>query len=199
MAVGHGKPVANAAAVGHIRAWLDDFVIGLNLCPFALPLQNADNLRIAICPDQSTAELRRAFLCELDLLQKSTEAEVATTLLAFSAALEDFGDYLDFLEQAQALLEDAGLEGLVQLASFHPHYQFAGEHALAASHYSNRSPYPLIHFLREDMLTRVLMEDADPDAIPARNVAKLETLGPDELERRWRALFDSDEPAVKAP
>lgn len=194
MSVAPGKPVAAADAVGHIRAWLDEFVIGLNLCPFARPLRSADNLRIAICLERAPAELERAFLRELDLLQANTEAEIATTLLGFPAALDDFGDYLDFLEQAQELLEEAGLDGVVQLASFHPHYQFAGEHAMAASHYSNRSPYPLIHFLREDMLTRALMEAADPDAIPARNIATLEALGRDELERRWRALFQVPEP-----
>ena len=90
---------------------------------------------------------------------------------------------------AQALLDAAGLEGLVQLASFHPDYLFAGEPEDAASHYSNRAPYPLIHLLREDMLTRVLADGSDPGEIPTRNIATLEAIGVDELARRWRDMF----------
>ncbi len=177
-----------ACAEDRIRAWLEQFVVGLNLCPFARPLLAADNLRIALCGDCEPRALRQAFLQELDLLQRSSEAEIATTLLAFPAALQDFENYLDFLDQAQSLLVAAGLEGVVQLASFHPLYQFAGEAPGAASHYSNRSPYPLIHLLREEMLTRLLAGDADAEVIPQRNIATLEAIGTAELARRWRAL-----------
>jgi len=180
-------PVSNAEQ--HIRAWLAEFVVGLNLCPFARPLLGAKNLRIAICEDTAPAALRRAFLLELDLLQGSTEQEVATTLLAFPHALTDFEEYLAFLDQAQELLQQSGLEGLVQLASFHPRYRFEGESENAASHYSNRSPYPLIHLLREDMLSRALDDFADPDKIPDRNIETLGDIGAQELERRWKAIF----------
>ena len=173
----------------HVRHWLADFVVGLNLCPFARPLLGASNLRIAVCEETDTTAMRRAFLQELDLLQRSTEQDIATTLLIYPQALQDFNDYLVFLEDAQDLLHDSGLEGLVQLASFHPDYCFAGEEPDAASHYSNRSPYPIIHLLREDMLTRALEDFADPQAVPQRNIETLTALGVDELERRWRALF----------
>jgi len=173
----------------HIRAWLNDFVVGLNLCPFARPLLGAPNLRIAICEESDTASLRRAFLQELDLLQRSTEQEVATTLLAFPLALQDFEDYLQFLYQAQDLVAESGLEGLVQLAGFHPLYRFEGEEPGAASHYSNRAPYPLIHLLREDMLSHALEDFADPEQIPVRNIETLKNIGVEELERRWRAFF----------
>jgi hypothetical protein len=178
-----------SAAQRHIRAWLDEFVVGLNLCPFARPLLGADNLRIAICDAAEPAALRRAFLLELDLLQGSTEQEVATTLLAFPHALTDFDDYLAFLDRAQQLLVESGLEGLLQLASFHPQYRFEGKEENAASNYSNRAPYPLIHLLREDMLSRVLDDFADPDKIPERNIETLDTIGAEELERRWQAIF----------
>lgn len=178
-----------SAVERHIRTWLDEFVVGLNLCPFARPLLGADNLRIAICEDSSPEALRRAFLLELDLLQSSTEREVATTLLTFPHALTDFDDYLEFLDRAQQLLEESGLEGLVQLASFHPQYRFEGENENAASHYSNRAPYPLIHLLREDMLSRVLDEFTDPEKIPDRNIETLGAIGAEELERRWQAIF----------
>ena len=176
-------------AESHIRAWLKEFVIGLNLCPFARPLLGADNLRIAVCEETDPVLVRRAYLLELDLLQNSTEQEIATSLLAFPHALGDFQDYLQFLDQAQDLLVESGLEGLVQLASFHPQYLFEGEQECAASHYSNRAPYPLIHLLREDMLSRVLEDFADPDQIPDRNIQTLDDIGVEELERRWQAIF----------
>ena len=173
----------------HIRLWLDDFVVGLNLCPFARPLLNASNLRIEVCEASDAAALRSAFLQELNLLQRSTEQDIATTLLAFPHALRDFADYLWFLDDAQALLLEAGLQGLVQLASFHPQYRFAGEASDAASHYSNRAPYPLIHVLRENMLTRALEDFTNPERIPERNIETLNSIGVEELERRWRAIF----------
>jgi uncharacterized protein len=172
----------------HVRRWLDEIVVGLNLCPFARPLLGAPNLRIAVCEETDTPALRMTFLQELDLLQRSTEQEIATTLLAIPRALQDFNDYLEFLEDAQELLYESGLEGLVQLASFHPDYCFAGEAPDAASHYSNRAPYPIIHLLREDMMTRVLEEFPEPERIPQRNIETLTDIGVDELERRWRAL-----------
>jgi hypothetical protein len=184
-----GVPVDPALVEARVRSWLSELVVGLNLCPFARPLVDSDALRIAVCDSGDTAVARRRFLQELDLLQGSSEQAIATTLLAFPAALAEFGDYLDFLDEAQALLAGAGLEGVVQLASFHPRYQFAGEPPGSASHYSNRSPYPLIHLLREDMLSRVLADDSDPQAIPARNIATLEGLGVAALEARWQALF----------
>lgn len=179
------EPEAVEAAV---RAWLESFVIGLNLCPFARPLLDSPSLRIAICESTSHRENQRAFLAELDHLQACTEAEVATTLLVLPHSLQDFEDYLDFIDQCQRLLSAAGLEGVVQLASFHPDYLFAGEALDDPSHYSNRSPYPMIHLLREDMLSRVLDDGADPGLIPARNIQTLRGLGVAELERRRRAL-----------
>ena len=176
-------------AEGHIRAWLQRFVVDLNLCPFARPLLGQASLRIAICVETEQACLRRAFLEELDLLQRSTEAEIATTLLVFPRALAAFEDYLAFLAETEYLLVEAGLEGLVQLASFHPLYRFEGEAEAAPGAYSNRAPYPLVHLLREDMLTRMLADCIDPEQIPARNIETLEAIGIAPLERRWQALF----------
>jgi hypothetical protein len=177
-----------------IRAWLETFVVGLKLCPFAGPYVQRNNalasrLRISICREIEAEALHRAFLQELDCLQSCSEQSVATTLLVFPNALQSFDEYLDFLDDAQSVLEPAGLEGLVQLASFHPQYQFEGEPEGAASHYSNRAPYPLIHLLREDMLERVLLEFPNPEGIPGENIKTLEELGVSELKVRYRALF----------
>ncbi len=176
-------------AEAQTRRWLAEFVVGLNLCPFARPMLESPQLRIAVCGDTDLESLQRALLSELDLLQSSPESEIATSLLVFTHALGEFDDYLDFLDLAGELLSRAGLEGLVQLASFHPDYRFEGEAEGAASHYSNRSPWPTIHLIREDMLERVLVDFPDPEGIPGRNVAVLEGIGLAELEKRWRALL----------
>ena len=135
-----------------IRAWLENFVVGLNLCPFAAPVVTSDGLRIKICESTDLEQIMQTFLIELNLIQSTSELDIATTLLVIPNALGDFEDYLDVVDIAETLLIDAGLEGVIQLASFHPQYQFAEEPVESASHFSNRSPYPLIHFLREDMM-----------------------------------------------
>jgi uncharacterized protein len=182
-------PLTVERAKQHVQDWLREFVIGLNLCPFARPLLGEPCLRIAVCEGTKEAALRTAFLSELDLLITSPEQQIATTLLVFPHALRGFDTYLDFFASAQALLVDAGLEGIVQIASFHPHYRFAGEPPDAASHFSNRSPYPIIHLLREEMLSRVLEDFAGPERIPERNIAALDAIGAAELERRCQAIL----------
>lgn len=194
--------VASVTDVARVRAhtlrWLAEFVVGLDLCPFARPLLVADTLRIAVSEAESSESLRRVFLLELDLLQSTPEYEIASTLLVLPRSLEDFEHYLEFLDEARELLGEAGLDGLVQLASFHPRYLFCGESPESASHYSNRAPYPSIHLLREDMLSRVLADFPDPGAIPARNIATLTALGTEELATRWRGLFvDPDQTLAK--
>jgi hypothetical protein len=173
----------------HTRAWLESFVVGLDLCPFAAGLLNSPELRITVSGALAVDDLRREFLSELDLLVTSPEEEVATTLLVLPNALASFEDYLDFLDEAQALVGAAGLEDLVQLASFHPQYQFEGEALDSPTNYSNRSPYPVLHLLRENMLTRVLDGFPEPEKIPERNIRTLKDLGLTEVQQRWRALF----------
>ena len=95
----------------------------------------------------------------------------------------------DFLNEAQGLLDAAGLDGLLQLASFHPHYRFEGEAVESPGNYSNRSPYPLVHFLRENMLTRFLAQYEGASEIPARNIQTLSALGRAALGARWNKLF----------
>jgi hypothetical protein len=171
-----------------VRVWLEHFVVGLNLCPFAAPVVSSDRLRIKICESTDLDQVMHTFLSELDLIQSSSELDIATTLLVIPNALDDFEDYLDVIDLAETLLIDAGLEGVIQLASFHPHYQFAEEPAESASHFSNRSPYPLIHFLREDMIARALGSFSNPETIPVKNISILESIGREEIERRWKNI-----------
>ena len=169
----------------HIRGWLHECVLALDLCPFAAPVIKDESLRIAISEATTTQRQLQDLLAELDLLQNSDEAEISTTLLVFDSGLSDFEEFLDLLELGQGLLEEAGLEALVQLASFHPDYCFEGETAAAVSNFTNRSPLPVLHLLRESMLTRVLEQYPDPAAIPQRNIARLQAMGREKVEALW--------------
>ena len=168
------------------RHWLHDCVLALELCPFAAPVVADDSLRIAVSEATDRPGQLQDFLAELDRLQGCDEREISTTLLVYASSAGDFDEFLDLLAQAQSLLEEAGLEGLVQLASFHPDYRFAGEDPEALSHFTNRSPRPTLHLLREAMLTRVLADYPDPEDIPRRNIMRLEAIGRDEVQRLWR-------------
>ena len=172
----------------HIRDWLQTFIVELNLCPFARPVLASDALRITVCESEDINQLTQSFLTELDLIQQSSEREIATTLLVMPNALESFDEYLMFLDNAEALIEELSLDGTIQLASFHPEYLFDGESENSASHFSNRSPYPVIHFLREDMLTDALESFTNPEQIPQRNISTLEKIGRAEIELRWQQL-----------
>jgi len=181
------KP-ARAEVERKTLGWVKDFVVGLNLCPFARPLLASDALRVTVCEDTEDEGVAAALLDEIQLIQKASESEVATTLIVFPNVLQRFDDYLTFLDGAQQLLEEMDLLGVLQLASFHPDYQFAGEPLDAASHFSNRAPFPMIHLLREDMVTRALETYPNPEQIPERNIQKLEDLGRERLQQMLTAL-----------
>ena len=168
--------------------WVKDFVVGLNLCPFARPLLASDALRVTVCEATDDESIAEALLAEIELIKTASEAEIATTLVVFSNALQRFDAYLAFLDGAQQLIEQMDLLGVLQLASFHPNYQFAGEPMEAASHFTNRAPFPMIHLLREDMLTRALETYPNPEQIPERNIQKLEDLGRERLQQMLTAL-----------
>ena len=168
--------------------WVKGFVVGLNLCPFARPLLASEALRVTVCDANDDEGVAAALLEEIQLIQKASESEVATTLVVFPNALKRFDNFLAFLDGAQQLLEEMGLLGVLQLASFHPDYQFAGEPIESASHFTNRAPFPMIHLLREDMVTRALETYPNPEQIPERNIQKLEDLGLERLQQMLTAL-----------
>ena len=168
--------------------WVKDFVVGLNLCPFARPLLAFAALRVTVCEATEDERVAGSLLDEVELIQKASESEVATILVVFPNALRRFNDYLVFLEGAQQLIEEMDLLGVLQLASFHPDYQFAGEPIEAASHFTNRAPFPMIHLLREEMVTRALETYPNPEQIPERNIQKLEDLGRERLQQMLTAL-----------
>ncbi len=172
------------------QQWVAQIVVGLNLCPFAKPVLKADSLRYAITQDTEYTALSEFFLSELEKIQLSDEGQIATTLIIVPNALADFYDYLDFLAHCEQLINKASLEGEFQLASFHPQYVFAGESSEAIANYTNRSPYPMLHIIREAQMSRVLENHPDPDSIPNRNIQLLQKLGKAELIKKFPPLSD---------
>lgn len=165
------------------RRWLQRAVIGLNLCPFAKAVQVKDQIRYvlseAATPDALLAELAD----ELLWLHEADPDIVDTTLLIHPQVLGDFYDYNDFLDQADAAIDALGLESEIQIASFHPDYQFAGSDFDDVANCTNRSPYPMLHLLREESIDRAVAAFPDPDEIVERNIATLEKLGAEGYQR----------------
>jgi len=171
--------------VAQTRRWIERAVIGLNLCPFAKAVYTKQQIRFVLS-DASTAEALLAQLGEELLLLRDTPAEqIDTTLLIHPQVLADFLDYNDFLEAADSLVEALELDGVMQVASFHPDYQFAGSAPDDVENSSNRAPYPILHLLREDSVSRAVEAFPDPDAIVERNVETLRKLGVE----GWRQLL----------
>ena len=175
-------------AIARVRSWIERFVVDLNLCPFARPVVSSDALRIVACESASPEAIAILLITELDLLSQSSESDIATSVLVFPEGLEAFDDYLGFLDDAQTVLEEMGLAGEIQIASFHPDYRFEGEPVDAVSHFTNRAPYPLIHLLRETMVTTALENYPNPERIPERNIQTLERLGLAGIERLLNTL-----------
>ncbi len=155
------------AIVAQTAQWLEEVVIGFNFCPFARREFDSGRVRYRVVDGRKIKPLIAALLEELHLLDGHEEVE--TTLLIFSNGMGDFYDYLGFLELAQLALEDVGYEGVFQLASFHPEYVFEGEDFDDASNYTNRSPLPMIHLIRETSIERAVAAHRDVDSIPERN------------------------------
>ncbi|CAN5861421.1 DUF1415 domain-containing protein [soil metagenome] len=169
----------NAAsfAEAQTRAWVDRAVIGLNLCPFAKAPQVKGLVRYVVS-SASEPEALLAVLCdELRLLAEADPARVETTLIIHPGVLTDFEDYNDFVGAAEAAVAMLGYDGLLQVASFHPGYQFAGTDAGDVTNASNRSPYPTLHLLREDSISRAVAAFPDASEIFETNMATLEALG----------------------
>lgn len=164
-----------------IYQWLDKVVIGLNLCPFAKKPRAQNQIRLSIATSANTNTLLDLFIEEMTLLANTPASETDTTLFAIPEGLEEFDDYLNFLDVCQMTLENFGYEGKFQLASFHPDYQFDGTDITDRENYTNRSPVPIIHLIREDSMSRVLKQYPDSEAIPERNIEVIESLSAEQM------------------
>jgi hypothetical protein len=160
-------------------------VIGLNLCPFAKAVHAKGQVRYVLSDADTPQALLEQLGEELLRLRDTPAEEVDTTLLVHPRVLADFLDYNDFLDDADALVEALGLDGVLQVASFHPDYRFAGTEPDDLGNFSNRAPFPTLHLLREDSVERAVVAFPDPDAIVERNIETLRKLGAE----GWRRLF----------
>ncbi|MCR5882880.1 DUF1415 domain-containing protein [Rhizobacter sp. J219] len=170
--------------IAETRAWLERAVIGLNLCPFAKAVHTKGQVRYVVSDATEPEALLAQLLDEMQRLVATDPAEVDTTLLMHPLVLNDFYDFNDFLGLAEEALADAGLEGVLQVASFHPAFQFAGTEPDDITNATNRSPYPTLHLLREASVDRAVAAFPEADAIFEANMETMESLGAD----GWAAL-----------
>lgn len=171
-------------ALAETRAWVERAVIGLQLCPFAKAPQVKGQVRYVVSEASDAESLLSGLVDELKLLAATPSDRIETTLLVHPRVLTDFEDHNDFLEIAEAALAALDLEGVIQIASFHPHYRFAGSEPDDIANATNRSPHPTLHLLREDSIERALATFTDPDSIFEANIATMERLG----REGWAAL-----------
>lgn len=157
--------------------WLERAVIGLNLCPFAKGVHVKNQIHYAVATSDDVEKLRHLLRAELQALVAMPVETRETTLVILPNCLTDFLDFNDFLAEADALLDELDLGGTLQIASFHPQYQFAGTHADDVTNCTNRSPYPTLHLLREESIDRAVEVFPDAELIFERNIATLQALG----------------------
>ena len=187
-----GDLVYDEKMVRPVRQWVETLVVGMNLCPFAKREMVKDRVRFATTTSITEEQLLMALRSELELL--NTDPSVETTLLIHSGVLQDFCDYNQFLSYADSLLVEMGLEGIYQIASFHPDYQFDGTKPDDVENYTNRSPYPMLHLIREASLERVIADYPEVDQIPVRNKALMNDLGQDKLQALLRSCLNDRNP-----
>jgi len=163
--------------------WLESVIIELNLCPFAKREYRSHRVRFTESSAHTEEELLKDLVIELSVLQRRPEIE--TTLLITPSMLAEFEQYNQFFGFAESVVKEMHFEGIYQLASFHPEYQFAGTSPDDVSNYTNRSPYPIIHVLREASLERAIEQHPDTESIPQQNINLMEQLG----EKKMQSLL----------
>lgn len=182
---------ARAAVIDHEQAiaatrdWLEKAVIGLNLCPFAKAVHVKQQIRYVVSDATTPEELLELLMDELQLLADTPAEKIDTTLIIHPGVLSDFEDYNEFLDVADAALEDMQLDGELQVASFHPDYQFADTDKNDIGNYTNRTPYPTLHLLREESVERAVEAFPEAELIFEKNVETMEKLG----HEGWDKLF----------
>lgn len=177
------------AYISGTRMWLNSVIIGYNLCPFARHEQERGSIRFSV--DQNV-DMENCLLTMIDECERlDSDTTIETTLLIYARAFSNFDDYLDFLALAEALLTEQGYEGVYQLASFHPNYCFEGSSQDDPANYTNRSPYPMLHLLRESSIEEAISDYPDPDNIPHRNIELTRNLGLTKLQSLLAACYSS--------
>lgn len=171
-----------------VRGWVETVVVGLNLCPFAKRELINNRVRFCVSDADYPEQLLSSLQTELERL--GHDSSIETTLLIHPNTLTDFQDYNQFLDIADELLTDMELQGIYQIASFHPQYQFADSEMDDVENYTNRSPYPMLHLIREQSLENALANYPDADKIPERNIALLKQLGHDKMQALLQSCLE---------
>jgi hypothetical protein len=174
-------------AIQDTQIWFEKAVIGLNLCPFAKAVHTKGQIRWVLCAATKPEALLATLVQELQVLASASPEAIDTTVLVHPNVMQDFLDFNDFLDVADGTLEELQLDGVLQIASFHPQFQFEGTERDDMGNCSNRAPYPTLHLLREDSIERAVAAFPDAAEIFERNIETLEKLGPD----GWRKLFEA--------
>ena len=177
-------PMTDDAVLAATRHWLEKAVIGLNLCPFAKAVYVKNQVRLVVSHARHADDLLEELDRELDLLVATPASEIDTTLLIHPTLFEDFLDFNDFLEVAEGVVDEHELEGVVQLVSFHPRFQFDGTEPDDIGNYTNRAPFAVLHLLREESVERAVEAFPEAESIFKQNIATLEKLGPE----GWKVL-----------
>ena len=180
----------NQIVVNQTYCWVKSVIIKHNFCPFARRELERNSIRYCVNRDTELEPALQAVIDECICLDDNKDTE--TTLLIFSEGFSDFDDYLDLVELAQDLLADQGYEGIYQLASFHPNYCFEGAEQDDVANYTNRSPYPMMHLIREASMEKALESYPEPEKIPERNVEYARELGMEEMQRQLEACCSID-------
>jgi hypothetical protein len=168
---------SDATVVADMRRWLERAVIGLNLCPFAKAVHTKGQIHYVVSPATDAEALREQLIEELNGLLAQEASARDTTLLIVPQMLQEFWDFNAFLGEADRVLRRTQLEGVVQIASFHPDFQFGGTEADDITNYTNRAPYPCLHLLREASIDRAVAAFPEAEAIFERNMQTMEALG----------------------
>ena len=170
-------PILEQLTIEQTRAWIEAVVVGLNFCPFAKRELRKNAVRFAVCESGNTEDILQQLIDECGFLDAHDDTE--TTLLIIPNGFADFMNYLDLADLAEQLLAEQGYEGVYQVASFHPEYCFAEQDLDDPANYTNRSPYPMLHLLREASLDKAIDAYPDIDSIPETNIEKARGLGSD--------------------
>ena len=174
----------------HTKSWIKEFVIGYNLCPFAAKPFEEDRIKYVLLEENDIEKLLEQTILEAMDLKLSDSNDIETTIIIHPNVLTDFFDYIEVMDKLQNNLKIFELEGHIQLATFHPNYQFDGTQLTDAQNFTNRSPYPMIHLIKEDSVAKAISSYPDIHKIPARNMATMNRVGTLELKKKFQRIIE---------
>ncbi|MBR9787740.1 MAG: DUF1415 domain-containing protein [Vibrionaceae bacterium] len=177
------------AITQQVDQWLNDVVIGLNLCPFAAKPQRNKQIKIFVSEASKEEALLEDILLQLIELSNTEPEELETTLVVVPNMLDDFWDYNLFIDWVEGLIKQQDWEGIFQVATFHPDYCFGGADPEDDENLTNRSPHPIFHLIREESMEKVLKHYPDPESIPDTNIARVSALSEEERKKLFPYLF----------